>query len=207
MDARVPSAAHADLDALGAEIRAHSGCGFEPCETATHMVPGHGDPAARVMVVGEAPGASEDRAGEPFVGRAGRLLDEVLEQAGLPRPTVWVTNVVKARPPGNRDPRPDEVEHCRPWLLAELELLHPWLVVPLGRHALGHFAPGAKITQVAGTRLMSPGGLDLFPLLHPAAALRSPPMRERLFADADGLRAVIAELAAERPRPDPDERS
>lgn len=189
-----PSGSYADLDALGAEIRAHSGCGFEPCETATHMVPGHGSPAARVVVVGEAPGASEDRAGEPFVGRAGRLLDEVLERAGLRREEVWVTNVVKARPPGNRDPRPAEVEHCRPWLEAELELLRPWLVVPLGRHALGHFAPGAKITQVAGTRLEG-AGRTLLPLLHPAAALRSPPMRERLFADADRLRAAVAELS------------
>ena len=188
------SGAYADLDALGAEIRAHAGCGFEPCETATHMVPGHGSPTARVMVIGEAPGASEDRAGEPFVGRAGRLLNEVLERAGLRREEVWVTNVVKARPPGNRDPRPAEVEHCRPWLLAELELLRPGLIVPLGRHALGHFAPGAKITEVAGTRLEREG-LALFPLLHPAAALRSPPMRERLFADADRLREAISELS------------
>ena len=199
MGAPAPSSAYADLDALGADIRAHSGCGFEPCETATHMVPGHGSPTARVVVVGEAPGASEDRAGKPFVGRAGRLLDEVLERAGLPREEVWVTNVIKARPPGNRDPRPDEVAHCRPWLQAELELLAPWLVVPLGRHALAHFAPGQKITQVAGTRLTAADGRVLVPLLHPAAALRSPPMRERLFADADRLRTVVAELAAADP--------
>lgn len=203
MDAPAPSGAYADLDALGAEIRAHRGCGFEPCETATHMVPGHGSPAARVVVVGEAPGASEDRAGTPFVGRAGRLLDEVLERAGLPREEVWVTNVVKARPPGNRDPRPAEVEHCRPWLQAELELLRPWLVVPLGRHALAHFAPRTKITQVAGTRLQGEDGRLLFPLLHPAAALRSPAMRERLFADADRLRTAVAEIADAGPAPGP----
>ena len=197
------SSAYADLDALGAEIRAHRGCGFEPCETATRMVPGHGSPTARVVVVGEAPGASEDRAGQPFVGRAGRLLDEVLERAGLPRDEVWVTNVVKARPPGNRDPRPDEVAHCWPWLQAELELLRPWLVVPLGRHALGRFASGTKITQVAGTRLQGDDGRALFPLLHPAAALRSPAMRERLFADADRLRAALAELASESSAPPP----
>jgi DNA polymerase len=195
MTRSVPSGTYADLDALSTEIRAHAGCGFEPCETATRMVPGQGSPDARVVVVGEAPGASEDRVGEPFVGRAGRLLDEVLERAGLRREEVWVTNVVKARPPGNRDPRPAEVEHCRPWLQAELELLKPWLIVPLGRHALGHFAAGVKITHVAGTRLER-DGRALFPLLHPAAALRSPPMRERLFADADSLRATIAELSA-----------
>lgn len=205
MPAGVPTGPYADLDALGAEIRAHAGCGFEPCETATHMVPGHGSPAARVVVVGEAPGASEDRAGRPFVGRAGRLLDEVLERAGLAREEVWVTNVVKARPPGNRDPRPAEVEHCLPWLRAELELLDPWLVVPLGRHALGRFASGVKITEVAGTRLRADDGRLLFPLLHPAAALRSPPMHERLFADADRLRAALVELNDARSRPDPGE--
>ena len=203
MGAAAPSSAHADLEALGAEIRAHSGCGFEPCEAATHMVPGDGSPTARVVVIGEAPGASEDRAGKPFVGRAGRLLDEVLERAGLPRGEAWVTNVVKARPPGNRDPRPAEVEHCRPWLEAELRLLDPWLVIPLGRHALAHFAPRLKITEVAGTRLPGAGGHDLFPLLHPAAALRAPAMRERLFADAERLREALAQLAAERPAPGP----
>ena len=191
------SSAHADLDALGAEIRAHGGCGFEPCETATHMVPGHGSATARVVVVGEAPGASEDRAGKPFVGRAGRLLDEVLDRAGLARDAVWVTNVVKARPPGNRDPTPAEVAHCLPWLQAELALLRPWLVVPLGRHALGRFAAGKKITQVAGTLLQGDDGRPLFPLLHPAAALRSPGLRERLFADADTLRAVLDEMAGD----------
>ena len=195
MDAGAP--AYPDLDALGAEIRAHGGCGFEPCETATHMVPGDGSPRARVMVVGEAPGASEDRQGRPFVGRAGRLLDELLGRAGLAREEVWVTNVVKARPPGNRDPRPAEVEHCRPWLLAELELLRPWLIVPLGRHALTHFAPGMKITEVAGT-LLEHEGRRLFPMLHPAAGLRAPPMRERLFADAEALRGVLEQLGAER---------
>ena len=195
MHGRPPSAAYADLDALGAEIRAHSGCGFEPCETATHMVPGHGSPMARVVVIGEAPGASEDRAGKPFVGRAGRLLDEVLERAGLPREEVWVTNVVKARPPANRDPRPAEVEHCRPWLQAELELLRPWLVVPLGRHALGRFASGVKITEVAGT-LLERDGRRLFPLLHPAAALRAPALRERLFGDAQRLSEVLGRLGS-----------
>lgn len=184
---------HEVLAALHAEIRAHRGCGFEPCETATNMVPGDGDPDAAVMLVGEAPGASEDRAARPFVGRAGRLLDEVLEVAGLSRAGVYVTNVVKARPPGNRDPKAGEVEHCMPWLLAELELVRPQLVVPLGRHALAHFAPGRKITEVAGTRIDG-AGPSLFPLLHPAAALRSPAMRERLFADARALPAALPDL-------------
>jgi len=184
----------AELIALRDEIRSHGGCGFEPCETATHMVPGEGDLDAPVMLVGEAPGASEDRAGRPFVGRAGRLLEEVLGVAGLEREGVYITNVVKARPPGNRDPRAAEVEHCMPWLLAELDLVRPRLVVPLGRHALAHFAPGRKITEVAGTRLDGEGA-PLFPLLHPAAALRAPAMRERLFADAARLPAALADVS------------
>jgi uracil-DNA glycosylase family 4 len=181
------------LGALHEQIRTHGGCGFEPCETATNMVPGDGNPDADVMLVGEAPGASEDRAGRPFVGRAGRLLDEVLEVAGLRRRDVYITNVVKARPPGNRDPKAAEVAHCMPWLVAELDLVRPRLVVPLGRHALAHFAPGRKITEVAGTRL-DVEGPPLFPLLHPAAALRSPAMRERLFDDARRLPEALSTL-------------
>ena len=186
----MPAGAFADLGALRAEIRAHRDCGFEVCESATQLVAGDGDPGARLMLVGEAPGASEDREGRPFVGRAGGLLDEVLAQAGLRRAEVYVTNVVKARPPGNRDPRPAEVAHHRPWLLAELELIRPDLIVPLGRHALAHFAPGLRITEVAGT-LLEHDGRRIFPLLHPAAALRSPGMRERLFADALRLPAAL----------------
>lgn len=181
------------LSTLRDEIRAHGGCGFEPCEAATHMVPGEGAPAAEVMLIGEAPGASEDRAGRPFVGRAGRLLDELLGAAGLVRADVYITNVVKARPPGNRDPKPAEVAHCLPWLQLELELVRPLLVVPLGRHALAHFMPGGKITELAGT-LIRGDGRALFPLLHPAAALRSPKLRERIFQDVSRLPGALAEL-------------
>src|SRR5919107_5366805 len=126
----------ATLDELRAEISNHSGCGFEPCETAANMVPGEGSAQAQVMLVGEAPGASEDRAGRPFVGRAGKLLDELLAEAGLAREEVFITNVLKARPPRNRDPRADEVAHHLPWLQAQLEVIGPRLIVPVGRHAL-----------------------------------------------------------------------
>ena len=104
------------LDALHEEIRAHRGCGFEICAAATHIVPGEGSHTADVLLVGEAPGASEDEQGRPFVGRSGKLLDELLAAAGLERGDVFITNVVKARPPGNRDPRADEVAHHLPWL-------------------------------------------------------------------------------------------
>jgi uracil-DNA glycosylase family 4 len=175
-----------DLLSLAEEIRAHRGCGFEPCQAATRMVPGEGSPAARLMLVGEAPGATEDELGRPFVGRAGRLLDEALAEAGLARSEVWITNVVKARPPRNRDPKPAEVAHWLPWLEAELALIRPAVIVPLGRHALAHFAPHAKISDVHGTLLLT-GGWTLFPLYHPAAALRSRALRETLFADARTL--------------------
>jgi DNA polymerase len=181
-----------ELDALHDEVRAHRGCGFEPCETATNMVPGDGDPAAAVMLVGEAPGASEDKQGRPFVGRAGKLLEELLAEAGLARGDVYITNVVKARPPGNRDPRADEVAHHMPWLERELALVEPRLVVPLGRHALRHFDRAAKISDVHGTPLRA-GDRDLFPLYHPAAALRSTALRAAAFEDARALAAALSE--------------
>jgi len=178
------------LERLRAEILAHGGCGFEPCETATRMVPGEGDETAEVMLVGEAPGATEDEQGRPFVGRAGRLLDEVLAEAGLERGRVYITNVVKARPPGNRDPKAPEVEHWMPWLESELALVQPRLVVPLGRHALAHFTK-ARISDVHG-RELTERGRTLFPLYHPAAALRSTALKATLFEDARRLGATLA---------------
>jgi uracil-DNA glycosylase len=174
------------LDDLREEIRAHGACGFEICESATNLVAGDGPAEAEVLLVGEAPGGSEDRQGRPFVGRAGRLLADLLERAGLTREEVYVTNVVKARPPGNRDPRADEVAHHLPWLEAELALVRPRLVVPLGRHALRHFAPDHKISQVHGQVLVE-RGRTLFPMYHPAAALHNQSLRATLLADAEEL--------------------
>jgi uracil-DNA glycosylase len=189
------------LEDLNDEIRSHRGCGFEPCETCTNMVPGEGSATAEVMLVGEAPGATEDEQGRPFCGRAGRLLDELLAAAGLEREQVYITNVVKARPPGNRDPRAAEVAHWLPWLEAELALVQPRLVVPLGRHALAHFTDGAKISEVHG-RLIVERGRALFPMYHPAAGLRGTGMRAAMFEDARLLRTLLSERddgAHERP--------
>jgi DNA polymerase len=179
-----------ELEALHEEIRTHGGCGFEVCESATNMVPGEGDPDAQVMIVGEAPGASEDKQGRPFVGRAGKLLDQLLAEASLDRGAVYITNVLKARPPENRDPRADEVAHSMPWLDRQLELIEPKLVVTLGRHALVHFVPGGKITQLHG-QVVEAGERRLFPMYHPAAALRNPKLRETLHADARALREAL----------------
>lgn len=186
------------LEALHDEIRAHRGCGFEPCETAAHMVPGEGSPVAEVMLVGEAPGASEDAQGRPFVGRAGKLLDELLAEASLKREDVYITNVLKARPPGNRDPRVDEVAHSMPWLELQLALIQPRLVVPLGRHALAHVDPGAKISEVHG-QIVFARERALYPMYHPAAALRSPTLGETLFEDARELRAALQEVRTGEP--------
>jgi uracil-DNA glycosylase len=181
------------LEALHEEIRSHSGCGFEICENATNIVPGEGNPDADVMLVGEAPGASEDKQGRPFVGRAGRLLDELLGEAGLEREQVYITNVVKARPPGNRDPRADEVAHCMPWLETQLALIQPRLVVPLGRHALAHFTDSAKISEVHGT-LVIERERALFPMYHPAAALHNQKLRKTLQEDARKLAGALEQV-------------
>lgn len=167
-------------------MRAHAGCGVELCSTATQLVPGDGPASAAVVFVGEAPGAAEDLEGRPFVGRAGRMLGDLLAAAGLRRQDVYVTNVVKARPPGNRDPRKPEVAHHLPWLLAELDVLRPRAVVPLGRHALAHFAPDLRISEVHG-RAVERGGRVIFALYHPAAALHNPALRRTLRDDAQAL--------------------
>jgi DNA polymerase len=179
------------LDELHAEIRAHRGCGFEICANAITIVPGEGSHDAAVMLVGEAPGAQEDAQGRPFVGRSGALLDELLAAAGLERADVFITNVVKARPPGNRDPRPDEVAHHLPWLERQLELIEPAVVVTVGRHALGHFAPGRKVTEVHGELLLE-RGRRIVPWLHPAAALRNRRLLPALFEDARALPRQLA---------------
>lgn len=179
------------LEAIAQDIREHRPCGFRCCEAATNLVPGEGAPDADVVIVGEAPGASEDREGRPFVGRAGQLLSELLAEAGLDREDVFITNVVKGRPPGNRDPRADEVAHCWPWLEAQLAVIDPLVVVPLGRHALRRFAPEAKISEVHGTAIEA-GGRRLFALYHPAAALHNPALRETLREDARALGRFLA---------------
>jgi uracil-DNA glycosylase family 4 len=176
----------ARLDAIAEQIRAHRPCGFECCETATNLVAGEGAADADVVIVGEAPGAHEDEQGRPFVGQAGRMLEALLEHAGLARADVFITNVVKGRPPANRDPRPDEVAHSWPWLEAQLAVVEPALVVPLGRHALRRFAPELKIGAVRGEAIEA-GGRRLFPLYHPAAALHNGGLRATLVADAQRL--------------------
>lgn len=149
---------------------------------ATRLVFGEGNPSADVAFVGEAPGAKEDELGRPFVGRGGQLLDRELARIGWKREDAYVTNVVKRRPPENRDPLPAEIAAYEPYLLEELALVRPVLIVPLGRFAMSHFLPEGKITRDQGT-VFRIGGRHVYPMLHPAAALRNPAMM-KLFAES-----------------------
>lgn len=181
----------ARLDAIAEELRGHVPCGFAICEEATNLVPGEGNPDADVVFVGEAPGANEDKQGRPFVGSAGRILEELLADAGLVRDDIFITNVVKARPPKNRDPKADEIAHHRPWLVGQLEVIEPAFVVPLGRHALGHFAPEAKIGEAHGT-VVPTDTWTVFPMYHPAAAIYNRSLRTTLSEDARRLAEALA---------------
>ena len=179
------------------EIREHVPCGFEICEQATNLVPGEGSATAPVVIVGEAPGANEDAQGRPFVGRAGAILDDLLLAAGLAREEVFITNVVKARPPGNRDPRADEVAHHLPFLDAQLAVIRPRLLVPLGRHALKRFAPGLAIGEVHGHVIRVPAEAAqatagrCSPCTTRAAALHNPRLMTTLADDARALRQAL----------------
>ena len=146
----------------------------------TQVVPGSGDPNADLLLVGEAPGAKEDELGVPFVGASGKLLDSMLAAAGIDRDDVFIANVVRSRPPGNRAPKPKEIRACAGWLAEQIRLIGPEIVATLGRFALQHFIPDGKITQLQATvQPVSYDGRDLrvFPLLHPSAILRSPESR------------------------------
>lgn len=178
------------IDQIAAEIRGHGGadCDFELCRSCTNFVPGEGSPRARIFLIGEAPGAKEDAEGMPFVGAAGRLLAELLDSVGLARGDVFITNVLKARPPENRDPTPAEAAHHWPWLEEQLAAIDPSVIVLLGRHAMARFFGELKISQVHGVPIMRDGRTWL-PLYHPAAALYNGSLRQTLLDD-------FAQLAA-----------
>lgn len=172
-------------------------------------VPGEGNPRSDVLLVGEGPGAREDATGRPFVGPAGQLLDELLRSIGWAREDVFIANVVKCRPPGNRDPEPDEIAACTPYLQRQLEVLDPAVVVTLGRFSMAHFRPGERITQIHGTRAsVAPGtgarDADSFALFHPAAALRSTDVERQSYADVAGLPGVLREARSRRGPAQPD---
>jgi uracil-DNA glycosylase len=161
----------------------------------TQVVPGSGSHTAELLLVGEAPGAREDEQGVPFVGASGRLLDSMLEIGGIPRSEVYIANVVRCRPPMNRAPRPREIRACAGWLAEQIHLIEPRLIVTLGRFALQHFLPEARITAAQGIVQEIPYGsrsVRLLPLLHPAAILRNPKARPRYEAQFRALGDTLA---------------
>jgi DNA polymerase len=157
----------------------------------TQTVPGEGNVLSDVLLVGEGPGAREDHTGRPFVGPAGQLLSELLGAIGWQRADVFITNVVKCRPPSNRDPEQAEIAACAPYLDAQERALDPAVVVTLGRHSLQRYLPGARIGAVHGQLRRSYSGQHVFPMYHPAAALHQASLRETLFRDIRGLPAAL----------------
>ncbi len=193
-----------DLVALYREARGCTACPLS--EGRTQVVFGNGNADADLAFVGEAPGFHEDQQGVPFVGRAGRLLDELLAENGLERESVFVMNVIKCQPPGNRDPLPAEIETCRPYLDAQVELIEPRVICTLGNFATKLLTRSTRgITQVHGrpqAQAIAGRSVRIYPLFHPAAALRTPRVREQLREDFSRLPALLAE-AVEPPRPAP----
>lgn len=189
------------LEAIAAEVRACTRCRLH--EGRTQAVPGEGHPSTEVVFVGEGPGVNEDRQGRPFVGRAGDLLVQLLASIGWRRGDVFITNVVKCRPPDNRDPEPDEVAACSPFLRRQLEALDPALVVTLGRHSMARFMPGTTISRAHGTTrpvdpAMGAAAAVAFAMYHPAAALRTTAIEQASYADMARVPAVLQEARDRR---------
>jgi DNA polymerase len=184
----------AALEVIASEVRACTRCRLH--ETRTTAVPGEGDPDTEVVFVGEGPGFNEDREGRPFVGRAGGLLVRMLASVGWRREDVFITNVVKCRPPDNRDPEPDEMAACAPFLRRQLEVLDPAVVVTLGRFSMQTFIPGARIGQAHGTTqavdpVTGAANALAFAMYHPAAALRSSGLEQTSFEDMARVPSVL----------------
>jgi len=166
---------------------------WDGCELAKNANPvlGEGNPNTDIVFIGEAPGAREDQLGRPFVGPAGKFLDELLGSIGFKREDVYITNIVKYRPPGNRDPSPEEKEACLPWVKLELAIIRPKVIVPLGKHALGEFFPKLSISRVHGQPQKVTQDFTVFPIYHPAAALHNGGLREALFEDFRKLKEFL----------------
>lgn len=165
------------------------------CKTAKNAVPGEGNPDSEIVFIGEAPGETEDLTGRPFVGRAGRLLETLLAKIEYTREDVWIGNIIKHRPPLNRDPLPDEITACQPYLTEQLKVMSPKLIVTLGRFALSYFYNDGKISRDKGS-LIATAKYNVFPVYHPAAALRNPQMAKALEEDFLKIPRVLQDLKA-----------
>ena len=165
------------------------------CEIAknrTKVVPGEGAEDADIMFIGEAPGWHEDQQGRPFVGPAGQFLDQLLTSIGLNRRQVYIANVIKCRPSGNRDPLPSEIQNCRSWLERQIEIICPRMIVTLGRYSMAMFFPGKSISQIHGTT-QKRDGVIYYAMYHPAAALHQQSLRQTIEADMLKIPSLLAE--------------
>lgn len=184
------------LQKLNDDMNALCACTLK--KTATNVVPGKGSADAQIMFIGEAPGKKEDEIGEPFVGAAGKFLSELLLTINLKREDIYITNVVKYRPPNNRDPLPEEVTDCQPWLQEQINLIDPVLIIPLGRHALEKFVPGRKISEDHGKafrrEIDGVGKRVFYALYHPAAALYNGSLRDTLITDFARIPKIIDKI-------------
>jgi uracil-DNA glycosylase family 4 len=185
----------AALTQIADEIKVCTKC--ELHRTRTKSVPGEGPADARVMLIGEAPGWNEDQQGRPFVGAAGKFLEELLESAGMTRSEVFITNVVKSRPPGNRDPLPDEIAACAPYLERQIEVIDPEVIVTLGRFSMARWFPGERISRIHG-QPKRVGRRLIVPMYHPAAALHQQALRTTILEDFERLPRFLAEAEAAR---------
>jgi uracil-DNA glycosylase family 4 len=179
------------LEDIARQVTACRNCDL--CRTRHKAVPGEGPATAKIVFIGEAPGWNENQQGRPFVGAAGQFLTELLASIGLKRQDVYITNVVKCQPPGNRDPLPDEIAACGQYLDAQLALLKPKMVVTLGRYSMARWFPNARISQIHG-QPRKLDGVVYFPMYHPAAALHQPSLRAIVEADMLKIPRLLAEL-------------
>lgn len=180
---------------IAADIRQCQACPLS--RTRQHAVPGIGNPAAEVMLIGEGPGREEDRQGQPFVGASGKYLDQLLRSSGLSRSDIYITNVLKCRPPENRNPDKDEIAACRHWLEAQIETIAPKLIVPMGNPALQWFVPGARITKSRSRPQLRPEGYAILPAIHPAAGLHRAAHRPNIEQDFGAIASWLAVVKAD----------
>ncbi len=176
-------------------------CACKLKETATQAVPGHGNPDSDIVFIGEAPGKSEDLEGKPFIGSAGKFLSEMLSSIRMLREDIYITNIVKYRPPNNRDPEQDEKDACREWLYEELNFIKPKLIIFLGRHAMNDFFPELKISEAHGKMIHKKfNNIDteyFLPLYHPAAALYNGGLRSGLMSDFKKIPKILEKIEKE----------
>jgi DNA polymerase len=158
----------------------------------TNVVPGEGAEDADIMFIGEAPGWHEDQQGRPFVGPAGQYLDKLLASVNLNREQVYIANVIKCRPIGNRDPLPSEITNCQPWLDKQIEIIKPRMIVTLGRYSMARYFPGKTISRIHGTA-QKQDGIIYFAMYHPAAALHQQSLRQSIEVDMNKIPALLAE--------------